>query len=357
MFGSDHYVPVLKWKQGEYQALYRLSENVKKKITPMIEIPPIGYDFESGKERESIDSHLGDFGRRLKSKWQSRICFVDLKYIPSHTRMETGKHFAEEVFDLCRSEKCTPIPVVSLASDSSFLTSIKDIIRTDGRGVCLRIYLRDFDRSDIKNEIETILKSLEVGIPDVDLVIDYEATVLEPIGVFVKTFQSLFQLIPALNRWRTFTVVGASYPNSIATIKPPFSTIPRSEWIFYKNLRLGIGERRIPTFGDYAIAHPELVDLDHRLIKPFAKLRYTIDDRWHIGRGNTVRTHGFNQYRSLCRDVVEQPYFDGPNFSEGDRYIERCSKELENTGNLTTWVWVSTNRHLTKVVSDLATLP
>ncbi|MBC8064361.1 MAG: hypothetical protein H7Y17_05990, partial [Chlorobia bacterium] len=37
-------------------------------------------------------------------------------------------------------------------------------------------------------------------------------------------------------------------------------------------------------------------------------------------------------------------------------YIADCAVGSEPTGNLTTWTWVSTNRHLTKVVDDLATL-
>ncbi len=71
MISHDHYVPVLKWKMGEYQALNRLADSVKDKITPLIEIPPVGYDFELGTNRESWESHLGDFGKRLKAKWQS----------------------------------------------------------------------------------------------------------------------------------------------------------------------------------------------------------------------------------------------------------------------------------------------
>ncbi|MFV4641032.1 beta family protein [Mycobacterium tuberculosis] len=31
-----------------------------------------------------------------------------------------------------------------------------------------------------------------------------------------------------------------------------------------------------------------------------------------------------------------------------------CAAGTVTTGNLSTWVWVSTNRHLTKVVDDLA---
>ena len=47
MFGHQHYVPVLKWKLGEYQALHRLASDIKDRMTPLIEIPDIGYDFDA----------------------------------------------------------------------------------------------------------------------------------------------------------------------------------------------------------------------------------------------------------------------------------------------------------------------
>ena len=86
MFNHRHYVPVLKWKMGEYQALARLTDPAKDRLTPLLEIPPVGFDFETGRNKESADDHLGDFGKRLRSKWQSRRCFVDLKWLPPQTR-------------------------------------------------------------------------------------------------------------------------------------------------------------------------------------------------------------------------------------------------------------------------------
>src|SRR3989339_1278062 len=98
MFTHQHYIPVLKWKQGEYQALSRLTKPIKDNLTPLIEIPPIGYDFETKTARKNIDQHLGDFGRRLKTKWQNRRCFVDTKYISASTRMADESHFIERIF-------------------------------------------------------------------------------------------------------------------------------------------------------------------------------------------------------------------------------------------------------------------
>jgi len=86
-FDHRHYVPCLRWKQGEYQALLRLAETVKRRLTPLIEIPELGWDFESGEETKTIDEHLKSFSARVRKKWQQRECFVDLNHIASSARM------------------------------------------------------------------------------------------------------------------------------------------------------------------------------------------------------------------------------------------------------------------------------
>src|ERR1700722_4256613 len=141
MFTHQHYVPVLKWKQGEYQALSRLENKIKDSLTPLIEIPAVGFDHEAGEARETIDSHLGDFGRRLKAKWQSRSCFVDTKYIEPATRMTDGRHFVETIFDDARNEGCRAVPVIGIAADQPCLAATANVIRTDRRGVALRLTL------------------------------------------------------------------------------------------------------------------------------------------------------------------------------------------------------------------------
>jgi hypothetical protein len=352
MFNHRHYVPILKWKMGEYQALQRLSEPVKDSLTPLFEIPPVGFDFESGTDKKTPDEHLADFGKRLKSKWQGRRCFVDLKYLPPNTRMEGGLHYVEATMASARAEGCSAVPVVSFANDAALLSSVAGVVRQDRRGVCFRLVLADFNRRNLAADIETLLRPLVEGWSEVDLVIDTGTTVL-PTTIMLQ----LMGLVPVMNRWRTVTIAATSYPETIAQIRAPFEIVPRLEWTAYKEYLAQLGrETRIPTFGDYAVAHPDLVELDMRIIKPFAKLRYTIDDSWYIARGSSVRTDGFGQYQQMCARLIAQPFFSGRNYSAADAYIEDCANGVAKTGNLSTWVWVSTNRHLTKVVDDLSNL-
>ncbi len=81
-----------------------------------------------------------------------------------------------------------------------------------------------------------------------------------PIGVFARTLLTAVGMIPAVARWRTFTIAGASYPESHAQIAPPFGLVPRQEWLAYKAL-VGLlpTSVRVPALGDYAVAHPDLV--------------------------------------------------------------------------------------------------
>ena len=354
MFNHLHYVPILKWKLGEYQALARLAAAAKERVAPLLEIPAVGYDFEKHRTSKSLDDHLSDFGRRLKSKWQARPCFVDLRLIDHLERMADGTHPLVRVLSLARLEGCHTIPVIALGSDTDYLQAAATAKSKDNRGACLRLQLEDFDRRTFAADIDNALKQVSAGYAEADLVVDLADKQFLPVTAFVQTLITAVRRIPALNRWRTFSVAGTSYPATLAAIEGA-TMVRRHEWAIYRALVRELGDDiRIPTFGDYAVAHPDPVELDMRLIKPFAKLRYTTPEEWYIAKGRAVRTAGFDQYKAMCDTITRKPFFDGAAFSDGDHYIAKCAAGDEPTGNLTTWVWVATNRHISRVLADLS---
>ena len=52
------YVPALRWRQGEYQALWKLATAVKEKVIPLITVPPVEFDFELHQPKKS-ERHPG----------------------------------------------------------------------------------------------------------------------------------------------------------------------------------------------------------------------------------------------------------------------------------------------------------
>ena len=87
-----YYVPVVKWRQGEYQALSRLEDARKARIVPLIEVTPPDFDFEQWKPKKTIDAHFEKFASRFKEKWGERPALLDAGLLDPAARMTGGIH-------------------------------------------------------------------------------------------------------------------------------------------------------------------------------------------------------------------------------------------------------------------------
>ncbi len=358
-FDHTHYVPCLLWKQGEYQALSRLPIKIKRFFTPLVEIPEIGYDFENETKVRMIDEHLTPFAKRVHEKWGRQPCFVDLNRIGSNERMATGVHPVRFVFDRLRERMCPAISVTGLDRNSVYQQEIKNVATEDKSGICLRIKIEQAAKVSFKDDIDSLLSRIKVGPENCDLIIDLGAPNFVPLDGFSKVVQAIISKLPYLKNWRTFTLLGTSFPETMAVIKKGGEIIPRYEWKLYKMLVLDFKKAglRLPTFSDYAINHPDIPELDWRVVKPSATIRYTIDDGWYIVKGENVRDkkYGkFEQYRGLSKNVIDSKYYYSSTFSWGDDYIQKCANKKGNTGSLMTWRQVGTNHHIVKVIQDVA---
>ena len=147
MFDHKHYVPILKGRQGEYGALETLNLRVKNSLMPLIEIPPIPWDWTEDQPLKTIDGHLVKIATNFKkSIGVGRPFFIDLLWIPESERMEEGSLPLDWIFRVSREQELLPIPVVNLLRGDDFLRAAEAILKEDGRGVCLRIQREDFTR-------------------------------------------------------------------------------------------------------------------------------------------------------------------------------------------------------------------
>ena len=355
-FDDRHYVPCLRWKQGEYQAVLRLPDTTKRVFMPLIEVPGIGWDFEEKKAKKTIDEHLDPFTKRVRKKWGNSPCFVDFNLIKTTERMENGLHPVCFVFDGLREMQCSAIPVTGVDRDSAYQEEIKKILNKDNSGVCLRIKIEQAARSSVQEEVDSLLSTLSIESENCDLILDLGAPNFVPTDGFSKIIQRIVSKLPYLNDWRTFTILGTSFPETMGGIKIGITNVPRYEWRLYKLLIANFSNERLrlPTFGDYAISHPKVLELDMRLVKPTVTIRYTIDNGWHIVKGKNYKDYGLKQYHELSRQVLSSKYFFGTAFSWGDNYIQECASRNKKPGNLTTWRQVGTNHHIEKVTRDIA---
>ncbi|MGD0708141.1 MAG: beta family protein [Anaerolineaceae bacterium] len=350
------YIPCLRWKLGEYKALELLSTPVRELITPIIDVAEIGFDFETHEEIKTIDKHLAPFAKRVRKKWGTKECFIDMHHIDENQRLANGMHPITFVFNSLRQEHINAIPVTGLFHDPQWQNAIKQVIEQNGNGLCFRIDLETALKPDLEIMINGLLQKLHSQVTQCDLIIDEKAPNFEPIEGFVSFLVKVIKKIPYLNQWRSLGLIGTSLPASLSKYGTGTTYIARNEWRAYKLLqgRLKLSGLRIPIFGDYGIDSPETLRVDPRYLRTTANIRYTIDDGWFIVRGQNIKDYGLEQHRDLCLEIINSEIYKGPNFSIGDKYLYDCAQGLASTGNLTTWRWVGTNHHLEMVGREVA---
>jgi len=355
-FDHRHYVPCLRWKQGEYLAVFQLPPTTRRMFTPLIEVPEIGYDFEKGTRSKTIDQHLAPFTKRVLQKWGRQLCFVDLHLIEHSERMGTGIHPVCFVFDGLRQRMCSAIPVTGLDRDDAHQREIRKVVNKSKSGICLRIKIEQAAKGSFKNDLDSLLSRLKIKSESCDLIIDLGAPSFIPLEGFSMAIQRIVSKLPYLNDWRTFTVLSTSFPATMAGIKKGGEVVTRHEWQLYKMLVADLrkAKLRLPTFGDHAISHPQVLDMDMRLLRPNATIKFTTDDGWYIVKGNNVKDYGYEQFHGLSEQVLGSRHYRDSAFSWGKEYIRKCANRSAKRGNLTKWVQVGTNHHIEKVTRDIA---
>lgn len=353
------YIPCLRWKLGEYQAVSKLSSLSRDSIIPIIEIPEEGYDFENRKNRITLDEHLELFTSRIYKKWGVKNkCYIDLHHIPLSNLLANGKAAADFVFEDLTTKKINFTPVTRLNEPTFFIRTLTKFIENGQKKLCLRVNLDEFAEENFEIFVGNLLEKYDLNFSNCDLILDLESINFDPIELFSNLMTEVIKSKSKLNQWSSFGILGTSFPQNLAGVPQGLSFLPRNEWIFYKNLikNLKLNHIRIPNFGDYTINHPEILTIDPRFLKPKANIRYTILDNWLISRGLNVRDHKYEQFRELCKLIIKSKYFCGEEFSFGDEYIYNCAQGKVTTGNLSTWRQVGTNHHIEMVVQDLSNL-
>lgn len=359
-FDYKQYIPCLRWKMGEYQAVMRLSDDTKEKITPLIEIPQIGWDFEEGKEKKSIDDHLAPFPKRIHDKWGEAYCFIDIKHISSNKRMNDGSHPVNFILNSLNELNCSAVPVTGFEKDKEYQKEIKKmIIGKKTSGICLRFTIDQVARTTFNQDLDSLLSLLNIKPYYCNLVLDLVSPNFIPLEGFLLVIQQIIKSLPYLNSWRSFSIIGTSFPETMGGIPVGIKILPRYEWQLYKKLieLLSTAELRLPTYGDYGILNPSARDdLDWRVISTSANIRYTIDDNWCIVRGRSDRDRKLvlEMYFELSRNLVNSNYYYGPELSWGDAYIKDCADNKKGHGTHTTWRTVGTNHHMKKVVQEIS---
>jgi hypothetical protein len=360
-FDHRHYVPILKAKRGEYDALEHLGASDRDLVTPLLEIAPIPWDFENDTEAKSVNEHLAGTARLIDKAWgNDRELFVDLRWLDDEERLSTGEHPVEWLWNDLRTIGVKAVPVTALDHDDDFHDTVATVAAADGRGVCLRLAADDLvDLAALAVDVDALLGRLGVDPSAVDLIVDLGAVPADNASVATITAGAVLPVLPRLTEWRTLTLAAASFPEDLSDVNTDsMDTIRRADWLLWHGLvnrqhRLP----RLPSFGDYAIGFPVPFAADPRIIQPASNIRYAAEEHWVIVKGRSLRRFGHAQFHADARRLMTRTEWRGDDHCWGCREIAAISRRSERPGSQTTWRAIGTHHHAVTVCEQLRALP
>jgi hypothetical protein len=352
MFKQDHYVPILKCKKGELDALKGLPGEIFERFTPLLEIAlPDRIDTDDTSPGE-LTSCFQKIAEDINKSCKAFPFFFDTWQIEDGLQADTGEHpvvwFQKKFNDLGMKA----IPIVGIDRSQEYLSAFAEACKISNE-VCIRMEVADFPLSP--EEIPSLLGRCKVPFSKTHLIFDYEFINDSHYKLVRLAIDSLPQTLRNLDEYASYTIAGSSFPESMATVNQGVNFVPRIEWALYKEIIASPKhEGRKPTFGDYAINYVRpLEDFDPTTMTASANIRYTVEDDWMIVKGRSLKK-GFEQFYDLAGIVIQQKQYCGPGYSEGDAMIDACAKRASSTGSQTTWRKIGTSHHITFVVRQIA---
>jgi len=352
---KDMYVPAVRWRQGEYQALDRLADADKNRIVPYIIIPEVEFDFELRQPKKTVQEHVHPFAARFNVKWGQRPGWVGVHPDISDKPMNDGRDILTYVFEALSSFQAHAIPAVLLNASPTMVASVRAIVATHGLGAAIAVRLEDLMKKDAFARIVAMFSSLGINEDEVDLLIDLGEPNFEPYDAFATALISALRRLGDLNRFRNLVLLGTAIPKTFKGVTKGQGELPRHDWLFFQKFlsKLPSGMRR-PNYGDYTIVHPDFTPQDMRKIKSAGKIVYTTNKNWWVSKGGAFRGNEEQMY-GHCELLLKSGIFKGSDFSYGDEYIEKCANRKASTSNLTRWKDVAINHHIAHVLNDLST--
>jgi hypothetical protein len=203
----DTYVPSLRWRCGEYQALFRLGDSAKDRIVPFVVVPEIEFDFEEWRPKKTVQAHVTPFARRYHQKWGNRPAWIDAHPKVCSLLMDNGKLPILHVFDELRVMGSAAIPVASLDASKDIVAAVAAIFKDDGRGIGAHARLEHIMEPRFGALLAALMKTIGAGEDETDLIVDLGAPNYEPYEDFADGLIAAIDNIGDVSGYRSFVLL------------------------------------------------------------------------------------------------------------------------------------------------------
>ncbi len=323
------YIPILRTKTGELQALKELAKTTIGKINPFFDFhrPSLA----KRKKKEPFNKHIEDTCRKLIRHWPvEQLLFFDLYFIDLKERMNDSIHPLTWVCQFLRKNGYNFIPTIGTERDKDYACSLRNEVQEGlENGVCIRLLNDDLETpGETFQEVQKTLNYLRISDAECHLLVDFKYIETSGIELAIKSLIKLRNYIDFSN-WKSLIISGSGFPKDMSGVPSDTTVkIPRTElelWKLAVQLKHLLGAR--PLYSDYCIVHPEIPDVDPVIMRAVGKIRYTTERNWVVFRGHSFQKNdGYKQYFKLAKKVVDHECYLGSEAGWGDNQYRECSK-------------------------------
>jgi len=366
------YMPVLRGKPSEWEALGAVGPSDRLKILPVVELnpdmflrqpPPIEGAGETPPPRRTLAENQ-EFARTVIRRFAAQATFAGLRgrlifdvgYCSRVDFEPLGVRLWNALLTTIAPRTPGLVPAIRFRRwNGGAHQAASVLVNHLAQGAALRLFHEDLVRDDLDGYIERAFQFYELAPENVDLIVDFEN---DP---YVLPYATLSERLPSLDRWRTYTVVAGVFPPDLDQFRPERSPSPleRTEWIEYRKQEDALkasGALRLPAFGDFTTQHGRYRDSVQA--PPSYSVRYTDDECFWIYRGykpNAAANRTGQQFLGHARLLRGSSHFFGRGFSDADQFIyEKGDPTAKLPGNPGTWRTVGINHHISVTLAQLS---
>jgi hypothetical protein len=347
------YIPFLKAKRGELNAMSELTSEVKQAICPFFDFPPKREEYDSARYSRTMQS----IASGLKKHWgtDAEFYFDDFD-IAQKLKVENQEPYAY-VLNALKGLRIIPVVGLGRGPHNDSVVELKREGEIASSTVAFRAVQDDFEDFELnKDEIDDDLAGVFGEFDEIDLILDCRVCsgldvtlTAQQIAVFARKFCKSYDV-------RRVIVIGSSIPASLSSIVKPDSakTVTRRELAIISKAR-DLADVDVVA-GDYATVSPFFSDADfepwlfQKVTAP--RLIYSFNDSHYIARGVSLKSGGQTQYAGLTKALCGQAFFRGRGYSTGEDYFDDKRRRIGNNATNGTVVMPSVVAHITYMVLD-----
>jgi Beta protein len=324
------YVPMMKTKAGETDALQNSSPTLRAKAMPLLHV---------------CETVSPKFAKQLGAAWNGPLTGLDGSF--NYQRSGSTATFSS-LLSALRNEGVLCMPSLGLADPQPYQQVARSLV--DENGLIIKSSLANL------SAVAGFISTNALAPDDVDLVIDLKHVAAIDIPTFAGYVISVLnQNAPQLASLRTVTLAAAAAPKDHSSLAYGANVLPRTDWQLWSIVSNNVSFRL--DYGDYLTGHPDLTEPPGvAMANATVSARYTLDNDWLVIKGrSTSGPYGQPmgvQYMAHAGVIVSHAGFGGVG-AWADNQISQAASGAPKMGSRQKWAGFAANRHVELVANRM----